>query len=67
MCPVHGDIEFRNLNFWHGDTQILKDINLRIPAGTSMAIVGPTGAGKTTLIDLIPRIYDAPDERAARR
>ena len=54
-----GEIEFRNLNFAYNGTSVLKDINLRIPAGSSLAIVGPTGSGKTTLVSLIPRIYDA--------
>jgi len=56
-----GDIEFRNLTFAYtpdGPT-VLEDINLRVPAGSSLAIVGPTGSGKTTLINLIPRLYDA--------
>ncbi len=56
---VQGEIEFRNLNFSYGDKQVLHDVSLHIPAGSSLAIVGPTGSGKTTLVDLIPRIYDA--------
>jgi ATP-binding cassette subfamily B multidrug efflux pump len=54
-----GEVEFCNLNFAYNGVSVLKDINLRIPAGSSLAIVGPTGSGKTTLVNLIPRIYDA--------
>jgi ATP-binding cassette, subfamily B, multidrug efflux pump len=56
---IQGEIEFRHLNFSYNSTPVLRDINLRIPAGSSLAIVGPTGSGKTTLVSLIPRIYDA--------
>ncbi len=59
--PVAGDIEFRNLNFaYPGGPPVLKHINLHIPAGSSLAIVGPTGSGKSTLVGLIPRLHDAP-------
>jgi ATP-binding cassette subfamily B protein len=59
--PVNGDIEFRNLNFaYPGGPPVLENINLRIPAGSSLAIVGPTGSGKSTLVGLIPRLHDAP-------
>ena len=57
---LKGEIEFRHLNFGYGDAQVLRDISLRIPAGSSLAIVGPTGCGKSTLVNLISRIYDAP-------
>jgi ATP-binding cassette, subfamily B, multidrug efflux pump len=56
---IEGEIEFRNLNFGYEGKQVLDDVNLHVPAGSSLAIVGPTGSGKTTLVNLIPRIYDA--------
>ncbi|MGD0444355.1 MAG: ABC transporter ATP-binding protein [Edaphobacter sp.] len=57
--PIAGEVEFRNLTFaYPGAPPVLHDINLRIPAGSSLAIVGPTGAGKSTLVSLIPRLND---------
>ncbi len=57
---VQGAIEFRNLTFAYDHTAepVLHNINLQIPAGSSLAIVGPTGSGKTTLVSLIPRLYE---------
>ena len=58
--PLTGEIEFRNLTFAYPNCPVvLHDINLRIPAGSSLAIVGPTGSGKSTLVNLIPRLQDA--------
>jgi ATP-binding cassette subfamily B protein len=58
---LRGEIEFRNLSFSYGDTPVLHDVSLTIPAGSSLAIVGPTGSGKSTLVNLISRLYDAPE------
>ena len=60
ISAIDGDIEFRDLSFsYPTGSEVLRSIDLRIPAGTSLAIVGPTGSGKSTLVSLIPRIYDA--------
>ncbi len=64
--PIRGDVEFRNLSFAYAGSdgtpgpEVLHNISITIPAGTSLALVGPTGSGKTTLVSLIPRLYDAP-------
>ena len=51
-------IEFRHVSFRYGEQWVLKDINLTIPKGKTIAIVGQSGSGKSTLVDLIPRYYD---------
>jgi len=57
--PVRGDIAFRDVGFRYTQGEmVLKDINLEIPHGTMTALVGPTGVGKSTLANLIPRFYD---------
>jgi ATP-binding cassette subfamily B protein len=58
---LRGEIEFRNLNFGYENSEVLHDISLRIPAGSTIAIVGPTGSGKTTLVNLIARLFEAAD------
>ena len=57
---IEGEIEFRNLNFDYPDgTPVLKNINLKVERGMTLAIVGGTGSGKSTLVNLIPRIRQA--------
>jgi len=60
---IRGDIEFRGLTFRYpgGEYDVLKNISFRIRAGQSVGIVGRTGAGKTTLVDLLLRTYNVPD------
>lgn len=57
---IKGEIEFRNVTFRYSEVlpDVLKNINLRIPVGSTLAIIGHTGSGKTSLINLIPRLYD---------
>lgn len=57
---IKGDIEFRNVGFSYpgSDEMVLKNINMKIKAGDNIAIVGRTGAGKSTLVQLIPRLFD---------
>ena len=55
---VDGSIEFRDFSFAYNGVPVLRDVNLTIPSGSSLAIVGPTGSGKTTLVSLIPRIFN---------
>jgi ATP-binding cassette subfamily B multidrug efflux pump len=66
---IRGEIEFRHLTFTYptarnedgtGGGPVLRDISLRVPAGSALAIVGPTGSGKSTLAALIARLWDAP-------
>jgi ATP-binding cassette subfamily B protein len=58
--PLSGHVHFRGLTFAYDDAPVLHDIDLDVPAGQTVAIVGPTGAGKSTLVALIARLYEAP-------
>jgi len=62
-AEIRGDIEFRHLTFAYPtapDDPVLIDINLHVPAGSTLAIVGPTGCGKSTLAALVARLWEAP-------
>lgn len=59
LPKIKGDIEFNRVSFaYDKDTQILKDVSFKVKQGESIALVGPTGAGKTTIVNLISRFYD---------
>ncbi|MDC1212125.1 ABC transporter ATP-binding protein/permease [bacterium] len=58
LGEFEGDIEFKNVGFKYEDQWVLKNINLKIGKGQSLALVGPSGGGKSTLVDLLPRFYD---------
>lgn len=61
--PIQGEIEFSNLTFSYNPElePVLRDVNLRIPAGHTVAFVGRTGSGKSTIANLIPRLIEAPE------
>ncbi len=61
--PLYGDIEFRDVSFRYpdGDEYVLTHFNLKIPQGSAVAIVGETGAGKSTLVNLVCRFYEPTD------
>ncbi|MBP3814104.1 MAG: ABC transporter ATP-binding protein [Butyrivibrio sp.] len=62
LKDVKGVIDYKNVSFAYGDEEaVLKDINLHVEAGRAIAIVGPSGGGKTTLCSLLPRFYDVSD------
>jgi ATP-binding cassette subfamily B protein len=57
---IDGEVEFRNLTFGFEDARVLRGISLRVPKGTTTAIVGSTGSGKSTLLSLLPRLHEPP-------
>jgi len=57
--PAHDGIAFRNVSFGYGGKEVLHDVSFEVPAGKVTALVGPSGAGKTTLVRLVPRLWDA--------
>jgi ATP-binding cassette subfamily B protein len=60
LPEVGGAIEFRDLTFAYGDRPVLEHVSVRIEAGQTVALVGPTGSGKSTLISVLPRLFDPP-------
>lgn len=60
--PLHGDVEFDKVYFaYDGENDVLKDVSFKIPAGQTLAIVGSTGSGKSTIINLLNRFYEIRD------
>lgn len=63
LTTMRGDIQFENVGLRIGDKWLLRDINLSIPAGIVVAVVGPTGCGKTLLVNMLSRVHDPTDGR----
>jgi ATP-binding cassette subfamily B multidrug efflux pump len=62
QTPIRGEIEFRDLTFAYNGKPVLENVNLHIDRGQTVAFVGKTGSGKSTLMNLIPRLLDAPED-----
>jgi ATP-binding cassette subfamily B protein len=60
VSAIRGDVAFRGLSFAYAGVPVLHEIDLEVPAGSTVAIVGPTGCGKSTLVSLLPRLFDPP-------
>ncbi|MBK7105322.1 MAG: ABC transporter ATP-binding protein [Ignavibacteriae bacterium] len=60
IVEIKGEIEFKNVSFKYGNQlpEVLKNINIKIPVGSTLAIIGHTGSGKTSIINLLPRLFD---------
>jgi ATP-binding cassette, subfamily B, multidrug efflux pump len=61
VTPTRGEIEFRHVSLAYQDVEALHNINLRVPASSSLGIVGPTGAGKSSLVNALSRVFDVTD------
>ena len=58
LPPKGGDLTLEDVHFGHGDARVLRGVSLEVPAGSSLGILGPTGSGKSSLVQLLPRFYD---------
>lgn len=61
--PLRSSIEFENVGFHYGENPVLKNVSLKVRAGEILALVGPSGAGKTTFVNLLPRFFDVTEGR----
>jgi len=62
---VRGEVEYRQVGFeYRADLPVLSDINIHARSGETVALVGPTGAGKSTIVNLLPRFYDVTTARS---
>lgn len=58
--PIRGDVTLRRLTFAYRSSPVLQDVDVHVPAGSTLAIVGPTGSGKSTIVQLLTRVYEPP-------